>query len=102
MLVKNNVDNGMYVWWVNTTNHTLNGINLGSHWRNISYVAGGDFLASGSDDILVKNNIDNHMYVWSVDPSSHTLQANDLGATGAAPSSSPPAISLPATAAMKY
>ena len=76
MLVKNNVDNGMYVWWVNTTNHTLNGINLGSHWRNISYVAGGDFLASGSDDILVKNNIDNHMYVWSVDPSSHTLQAN--------------------------
>ena len=32
ILVKNNVDNGMYVWWVNTTNHALNGINLGSHW----------------------------------------------------------------------
>ena len=79
MLVKNNVDNHMYVWWVNATNDTLTGIDLGSHWANISYVASGNFLGNGSDDMLVKNNVDNGMYVWWVNTTNHTLNGINLG-----------------------
>src|SRR6185312_16279314 len=57
ILVKNTTDNHMYVWWVNSTTDTLTGIDLGTYWGNITYVAGGSFLGNGVEDMLVKNNV---------------------------------------------
>jgi hypothetical protein len=79
ILVKNNVDNHMYVWWINSANNTLTGVDLGGYWANISYVAGGNFLGDGSYDMLVKNTTNNGMYVWWVNPTTHALAGINLG-----------------------
>jgi hypothetical protein len=87
--VKNNVDNHMYVWWINSTNDTLTGVDLGAYWANISYVAGGNFLGNGSGDMLVKNNVDNGMYVWWVNTANDKLTGINLGTTGEISATSP-------------
>jgi Trypsin-like peptidase domain len=75
-LVGNNVDHHLYDWWIGS-NNTLQGIDLGPYWSNVSIVAAGPFTANGGTNILVSNNID-HLYDWWID-SNNTLQGIDLG-----------------------
>ena len=81
MLVKNNVDNHMYVWSVNTTNDTLQGIDLGAHWSGIKFLTSGHFAGSG-DEMLIQNSTDHHVYMWWVN-GNHALSSVDLGAVAA-------------------
>jgi hypothetical protein len=77
-LVSNNVDHHLYDWWVGSDN-TLQGMDLGPYWANVSLVTAGQFTANGGTNFLVSNNIDHHLYDWWIG-SNNTLQGIDLGA----------------------
>jgi hypothetical protein len=78
-LVTNLTDHHLYDWWIDSTN-TLQGIDLGPYWSNVSLVATNRFTpnVNGNRTFLVSNNIDHHLYDWWID-STNTLQGIDLG-----------------------
>jgi glucose/arabinose dehydrogenase len=78
-LVTNVGDHHLYNWWIDS-NYTLQGIDLGAAWSNISFVGTGEFTPFGKTDFLVSNTVDHHLYDWWIDPASGTLQGLDLGA----------------------
>jgi hypothetical protein len=78
-LVTNTADHHLYDWWIDS-NFKLQGIDLGAHWSNISFVGAGEFTPNGKTDFLVSNTVDHHLYDWWIDPASGTLQGLDLGA----------------------
>jgi hypothetical protein len=78
-LVTNVGDHHLYNWWIDA-NYTLQGIDLGAVWSNVSLVGTGEFSPNGGTDFLVSNESDHHLYNWWIDPTSHTLQGYDLGA----------------------
>jgi hypothetical protein len=75
-LVSNLTDHHLYDWWIDS-NNTLQGIDLGSHWSNVSVVATGIFTRNGGTNLLVSNTVDHHLYDWWI--SGNTLQGIDLG-----------------------
>jgi hypothetical protein len=76
-LVSNLTDHHLYDWWVGS-NGTLQGIDLGPYWSNVSVVATGQFTSNGAQNLLVSNNLDHHLYDWWIGP-NNALQGVDLG-----------------------
>jgi endoglucanase len=77
-LVSNLTDHHLYNWWIGSNNQ-LQGIDLGSHWTNVSLVTTGQFTNNGGTNLLVSNDVDHHLYDWWIG-SNGTLQGIDLGA----------------------
>jgi hypothetical protein len=80
-LVTNLIEHHLYDWWIGP-NNTLQGIDLGPYWANVSLVATNGFTAN-TFQLLVSNNLDHHLYLWTV---GNPLQGIDLGPIAARPS----------------
>jgi hypothetical protein len=78
-LVSNLTDHHLYDWWIGSDS-TLQGIDLGPVWSNVSVVATGQFKFNPNNlqHLLVSNTLDHHLYDWWID-SNNTLQGIDLG-----------------------
>jgi hypothetical protein len=76
-LVSNNIDHHLYNWWIGS-NNTLQGIDLGPYWANVSLVTAGQFTNNGGTNLLVSNNIDHHLYDWWI-TNTGQLTGVDLG-----------------------